>query len=712
MNQQMQLAPLENTNTIGFDEILNKASKNPNSNYEVNSKLLIANILDSIQKMAEDKEEPLIAINNIVDYLGDLISFLENAYGYKEDINNLRDKIKYMQEQLGLYLENDNKDLSKLLKAVFDLVDSNKKLINTSANANSSDIAKELLVTGGKDNSINKKQEELEKLLKVTINKELSNISSDFKSFDFGKLDKLYSKLYEAIIEDNAVEITNARGNLIKELKRHDGEIKELNTKLKPMIAIKEIMDSTDKTENRQSRIKEILEQEENKKYKDQFHDKLDNYKEFEKNFMKYYDLLDVKKVELYKDALKEELEEHGNFLKKRRNEELFNKKVGVKAFPNSIGLAVKIFANSIDKVKYNNYSRKNNRLLKEAVLDAFNVVAVPGACALKFAAENWYTIYLVTNGIIKQHDRQVEAQQAAERLENEARERTNAIMEYQKLHPELSLEEIEKIVDDYSKVSSYSSQAKMYQEEVVRLQEAEAAVKEQNAQKEAREQAELDAKNALAHDERLRAEAAREAAELAQERGKTMTDAEIQRQEQLRAREAAELAQERGKVRTEVEIQRQENNQEEPEVKVEPKPEELRSIFDQPKETDPLQLIMAKKEELITKMMLESHVPRSVAEKFFDDFMKNVSENSNFATAPKVTMRAATAEEIDAAREQQEQREQLKDGWVVLDGQWGGGISIPIPASWAGFFIDQGYVLKDGILWQPGNYELYGKQL
>ena len=167
MYQQLDTNPEVRTNTIEFDDILNKATRSINSNYEINSKLLLSNILDSIQKMAEEKEEPLLAVNKIVDYLGDLVVLLESAYGYKDDINNVREQITNLQDQVGLYLENDNtKDLSKLLKSLFGLVDSNKKLISTSANANSSEIAKELLVTGGKNEIISEKQEKLEKLLR------------------------------------------------------------------------------------------------------------------------------------------------------------------------------------------------------------------------------------------------------------------------------------------------------------------------------------------------------------------------------------------------------------------------------------------------------------------------------------------------------------------------------------------------------------------
>ena len=122
----------------------------------------------------------------------------------------------------------------------------------------------------------------------------------------------------------------------------------------------------------------------------------------------------------------------------------------------------------------------------------------------------------------------------------------------------------------------------------------------------------------------------------------------------------------------------------------------------------DAMRVFLENKEQIIEEMMNETHVPRSVAEKFYDDFVNNYSNNPNLAVAPKTYLRAASAEEIEAAREQEEQRQQLKDGWVLLDGQNGYGISFPIPSSWAGFFLNQGYVLKGGILWRPENYALY----
>ena len=317
------------------------------------------------------------------------------------------------------------------------------------------------------DNLIDKKEEEIPII--------------DRQPVDFQKLDKLYRSLYQAINENNLKKITLYRGRIIRELKRKRNEINDYYREIKCLDDIQKLLDSNASIDQ----IKEVLERKENKKFYDTFKDSLTNITKFKNAFDFIYQQLHVRKVSLYKDALKQELKDQKEDLDKRYENEFLEQKgtVGsvIKVFPKAVGLAVQGVANSIDELKEASTGRKKASKFKEVLLSIGKLIATPVIYVGKFLASNWYTLYLIRKGVIatkeKQAQEKAEAEAKAEadrqaRIEQDAASREKAITNYMKAHHGVTREQAEQAVDENAKKADYDTQARTYEDEYQRALE------------------------------------------------------------------------------------------------------------------------------------------------------------------------------------------------------------------------------------------------
>lgn len=428
-----------------FEELLNEVDFDNNYNYDDISLSLISDILIEIKRMLSKKHNQLLSASRISRDLNDLLLLLSDTKCTNEDFKNVKISFLKLHSFLVSYLDNRNdSDLEKMIEVLLQLKDKNKILVDNTKELDNTPAGENLLGYFGRNAELLNVQAKTNQLVRTVIAKEIKEKYPSLDLYDYTELDEAYKKLYNAIKNDDTEGITNTRGELIKKLKKYNSNIKKHAQELKTIIEIYKVIDINSIDLNTKiSRIKEIVKNEKNPEIRKMIEDNLDNYRVFKKEFYELYNLLEVKKTELYENALKEELKAHGEFLKRRYNNEVLSKRFSItQTIPKGIAFSIKKFANAVDRIKYNEYSRKRKTLLKEAVIDATRIVSVPGVTALKFGVENWYTIYLVSNGLI-----------------NISNERNDAAKSYKELNPDISDEDALKHVDEEVKNTPYRQQ-------------------------------------------------------------------------------------------------------------------------------------------------------------------------------------------------------------------------------------------------------------
>ena len=218
-------------------------------------------------------------------------------------------------------------------------------------------------------------------------------------NIDFSKLDDLYKKLYEAIEKNDIKKITSCRGRLIRALKRNKSEIEKVYEDVKILEEINTLIDEGKSI----SEISELLNREENKKYKYYFGECIADKSSFKTKFKKLYEENKVRKIVLYYNALNEELKEHGEVLKERYSSEFLEKKAKLKnlttMLPNAVGLSIKKLNNTINELKNARTNRKKLSKLIDVAKDTGRVIGTPALYLGKFVANNWYSIYALLKG-------------------------------------------------------------------------------------------------------------------------------------------------------------------------------------------------------------------------------------------------------------------------------------------------------------------------
>ncbi len=440
--------------TKSFEDLLDEVDVEKDYNYDDVSLSLISDILIEIKRMLSKKHNQILSASRVSRDLNDLLLLLSDTSCTKNDFENIKGLLLKLHSLLVSYLDNRNdSDLEQMIDVLLQLKDKNKILVDNIKELNKTVAGQSLLGYYGRNVELLKVQTKTNKLINSVVSQEIKEKYPSLELYDYSELDEAYKKLYDAIKNDDTEGITNTRGALIKLLKKHNSDIKRHAQDLKTIIDVYKVIDiSSIDLNTKVSRIKEIVKKEKNPEIRKMIEDNLDNYREFKKEFYELYNLLEVKKTELYRNALKEELKAHGEFLKKRYNDEVLSKRFSItKTIPRGVALSIKKLANSINRIKYNEYARKRKSLIKEAVLDATRVVSVPGVSALKFGAENWYTIYLVSNGVITINN-----------------ERNDAANSYKELNPNVSDEEALKHVDDTAKETPYKQQTVEYKKLVL----------------------------------------------------------------------------------------------------------------------------------------------------------------------------------------------------------------------------------------------------
>ena len=293
---------------------------------------------------------------------------------------------------------------------------------------------------------------------------------------DLLQLDRLYGSLYKAIEENNIKKITLYRGRIIRELKRRQKMIGHHYDDVRGLIEIKELLDSNRSFEE----IKECIEKYSGAPFYEALKGAIRDLRTFQIMFEKVYKEYQVRKIELYKDALKQEIKDQKEDLKKRYSSEFLEKKgtVGslVNVLPNAIGLAIKDVANSVDDYNVAKTNRKKASKLMEILKSAGKLIATPVIYLGKFIASNWYTLFMLQKGLQNAKTAK-EAEEARvkseERAQKESQDRNNAIKAYRRLHPNATEEEAIKAVDENAKITSYENQVRTYNDQYRAAQQA-----------------------------------------------------------------------------------------------------------------------------------------------------------------------------------------------------------------------------------------------
>ena len=375
------------------------ANIDESDNYETKSNELINKMYTAFKGISEDDID---SINLLIDGLSSLENLLDYVEVEDDYIQKLNDNIRNSLTLISSYLSSKDKTLlGQILKNIVTIKNVNKEMISKGS-LKISDKPRNDLIDSLMDDS---SQDE------VVLSTDLKELISNLSEFDYSSLDKLYVELYKALTKKNIKEISKARGRLIKQLKKHDKEIKGKKEEIQCLIDIRAILDSKISDNEKMQQIKAILGKNGNLKYKEYFHDTLESYAQFKKLYDQLCKAINYKKIVLYAGALKQELKEHKEILSKRYDTEFLDKKMNLKSFstalPKALGLSVQEIANSINEVKESRTGRKKAAKVAETIKNVGKLIVTPGVYGVKLVADNWYTLYLLRKGKLNLNKKQ-----------------------------------------------------------------------------------------------------------------------------------------------------------------------------------------------------------------------------------------------------------------------------------------------------------------
>ena len=168
------------------------------------------------------------------------------------------------------------------------------------------------------------------------------------------KFVELYTKLQEAIKTGDAKKETAARGRLIKLLKKEQNNIKSAFGDIE---TIAQIGFELSKDETSLEKIKQLLEQEENKNLYLYFKDYLNDLESLKNRYQTVIEDEDIQRLFFLANALPEQLKQHRENLDKRFSAEFLEKKSKLTSIftelPNAIVLSIKKLNISISWSKH-----------------------------------------------------------------------------------------------------------------------------------------------------------------------------------------------------------------------------------------------------------------------------------------------------------------------------------------------------------------------
>lgn len=332
--------------------------------------------------------------------------------------------------ELGKIKQGDNDAIKKLVKDIRNFKDS----INVS---NRSNEEKVFIVNGceiilnnifmylnnndvGYINAIEKEILNIKNYLNVNTNNVISNskkvdkilekeaeklVASRGYGYDFAKLDELYIGLYNALNNKNKKEIIVLRGRIIRYLKKHDKKLNNVFKKLETLYFIQNILETNLNDDEKKVLITNLLNKEENKDYADYFKDSINDINLFKIKYTYICNRLEYNKIIHYIKNYKKELSCYGKNLRKDYETSFLDKKVNIgnfsKVVPEAIGISIKILANTVSEFKETDSKRKKISKLKEAFSDVGRIVSVPLVAGGKLIKEYWYTLYMLSKGVL-----------------------------------------------------------------------------------------------------------------------------------------------------------------------------------------------------------------------------------------------------------------------------------------------------------------------
>ena len=260
-----------------------------------------------------------------------------------------------------------------------------------------------------------------DKDLKELLNNLFPNkvpVSVDLSGIDIKKIVELYTKLQEAIKTGDAKKETAARGRLIKLLKKEQNNIKSAFGDIE---TIAQIGFELSKDEISLEKIKQLLEQEENKNLYLYFKDYLNDLVSLINRYQTVIEDEDIQRLFFLANALPEQLKQHRENLDKRFSAEFLEKKSKLTSIftelPNAIALSIKKLNNSINELKEAKTQRRKLASIKQVMKDITKMIGTPILFTGKYIMSNWYTLYMAYQTLT----------QSIEQAEREKREREEA---------------------------------------------------------------------------------------------------------------------------------------------------------------------------------------------------------------------------------------------------------------------------------------------
>ena len=352
-------------------------------------------------------EEPAVEEETIEDLeeqantlLFEYLKELEKASQGSLDI----DKLKGIVEKINL-LKDKNKDNQEYQKSIDDCLERMKLKLSIFVKK-----APEVI-----------SDEELQELLNNLFEEKVP-VSVDITDINVEKIVELYQELQKAIESKDLKKETAARGRLIKLLKKEQNSINHSFKDIQTLATIgKELL----KEDASIDRVKEILEEDENKNLYLYFKTQLTDLETFMNAFQKVIEDEEIQKLFFLANALTDQLQEQRENLDKRFSKEFLDKKTNLTSIftdlPNAIILSIQKISNSINELKQAETQRRKMNSIKTVMKDVTSLIGAPVVFAGKYLVNNWYTMFMAYQGI---KESRAEAKRIEEEKQREAEEK------------------------------------------------------------------------------------------------------------------------------------------------------------------------------------------------------------------------------------------------------------------------------------------------
>ena len=360
-------------------------------------------------------EEPIVEEETIEDLeeqantlLFEYLKELEKASQGSLDI----DKLKDIVEKINL-LKDKNKDNQEYQNSIDDCLERMKLKLSIFIKN-----APEVIT-----------DEELQELLNNLFEEKVP-VSVDLTDINVEKIVELYQELQKAIESKDLKKETAARGRLIKLLKKEQNNINHSFKDIQTLATIgKELL----KEDASIDKVKEILEEDENKNLYLYFKTQLADLETFMNAFQKVIEDEEIQKLFFLANALNDQLQEQRENLDKRFSKEFLDKKTNLTSIftdlPNAIALSIQKISNSINELKQAETQRRKMNSIKTVMKDVTSLIGAPVVFAGKYLVNNWYTMFMAYQGI---KESKAEAKRIEEEKQREAEEKARIERERQ----------------------------------------------------------------------------------------------------------------------------------------------------------------------------------------------------------------------------------------------------------------------------------------